>query len=482
MKKMEQILDKVTKFVEENRENILNDLCSLCRIDSVAKKGNGKFPFGKEVDDALLAAKELCKKHGVDCSVKHDLGYAASKVGCGKKTIGFFSHCDVVPAKEDEWTKTSPFIPYFDGTYLYCRGSEDNKAAAVGGIYISKMINSGVLPINSAFMCYFGGNEESGMCDLKNFLENEALPELSLVPDNGYPVCVGEKGIARFWARSEKSFETVRKFDGGTVVNAVIGTLDAEIEYKKELFDELSEKTDDSFELFEKDGKICLTVHGKSAHAAHPNMGRNAAVMASKLLCSCESFCEKDKEILSAFCQLCEDHFGSGAGIFSQDENFGQNTFVAGISKCENGKAVFEFDSRFGRTIPTDDILENVKNAFERAGFEYSVKEIKPCYVTKTEEKYIEALMETYAKMCGAERKTLSPHYSGGGTYARLLDSPCGSLGLSIHNFAGLDLQKPDLPQGHGGAHQADECIALDAFLKGIVTDAMIIYELDKLM
>ncbi len=479
---MDQIIEKVTEFVEKNRQSILDDLCTLCRIDSVSKEGADGLPFGKGVDDALVCVKKLCKKHGLDCDVKHDLGYATSKVGDGEKTVGFFSHCDVVPANADEWTKTEPFTPYFDGTFLFCRGSEDNKAAAVGGIYISKMIKSGILPIKSTFSCYFGGNEERGMGDIESYIKNEKLPELSLVPDNAYPVCVGEKGIARFSAQPKKSFKTVKKFDGGTVVNAVIGTLDAEIEYTKELFDELSEKADDRFSLCEKDGSICLTAYGKSTHAAHPETGENAAVMAAQLLCSCESFCREDKEILSALCGLCADHFGGGVGIYSEDENFGKNTFVLGVSKCENRKAVFEFDSRFGRGLSTESILSNINSAFEKAGFEHTVKYVVDCYVTNTDEKYIEALMCTYAKMCGVERSSIASHYSAGGTYARYLASPQGSLGLSIHNFAGLDLPECELPKGHGGAHQADEFISLDAFLKGIVTDAMILYEIDKLL
>ena len=479
---MQAILEKVTRFIEENRQNILDDLFSLCRIDSVAHNNEDGFPYGKGVDDALCMAQKLCDEHGIDCKVRHDLGYATSKVTGGEKTIGFFSHCDVVPANAKEWTKTQPFTPLFDGAHLYCRGSEDNKAAAIGGIYISEMIKKGILPVKSSFLCYFGGNEECGMGDLKSFIKNEKLPDLSLVPDNGYPVCVGEKGIARFSAKSKKSFRTVTKFDGGTVVNAVIGTLEAEIGYTKELFDELSEKIDNKFSLSQKDGKICLCAFGKSTHAANPKSGENAAIMAAQLLCSCKNFDENDKELLSALLSLCDDYYGAGAGITAEDENFGKNTFVLGISRCKDEKGCFEFDSRFGRGISTEMILDNIRIAFEKAGFEYSVKEVKDCYVTNTDEKYVEALMRTYAKMCGVQRETLSPHYSAGGTYARLLNSPCGSLGLSIHNFAGLDVPNKDLPSGHGEAHQADECIFFDAFLKGIVTDAMIIYELDKLM
>ena len=477
---MEKVLEKVKSFVYQNRENILRDLCELCAIDSVSKKDQDGLPFGKGVDDALVKAIDIAKAHGVCGEVKHELGYALSNAGNGEKCIGFFSHCDVVPAKSEEWIKTEPFTPMFDGNFLYCRGSEDNKAAAIGGIYISEMVNNGILPIESSFMCYFGGNEECGMSDLKAFIKNEKIPDLSLVPDHSYPVCVGEKGIARFEAVSGKAFKTVSKFDGGNVVNAVIGTLEAKIEYTKELFDELSQKAEgERIKVSEIDGKIDLVAYGRSTHAANPGKGENAAVMAAELLCSCESFCKEDKEILLSLLNICKDHFGSGVGIDSDDKDFGKNTFVLGIVKCEENILKAWFDSRFGRGFSTAEIIGNIKKTVEGAGFSFDVNEIKDCFVSSTEEKFVEALMCTYAKMCCVERESVLPYYSGGGTYGRYLPT---SLGFSIHNFAGVDCPESDLPQGHGNAHEADERILLEAYLHGIVTDAMIIYELDKSM
>ena len=78
---MQAILEKVTRFIEENRQNILDDLCSLCRIDSVAHNNEDGFPYGKGVDDALCMAQKLCDEHGIDCKVSHDLG-----------KFGFISH------------------------------------------------------------------------------------------------------------------------------------------------------------------------------------------------------------------------------------------------------------------------------------------------------------------------------------------------------------------------------------------------------
>lgn len=41
---------------------------------------------------------------------------------------------------------------------------------------------------------YMGTSEEVGMFDIDHFVAHYPCPELSLVPDSGFPVCCGERG------------------------------------------------------------------------------------------------------------------------------------------------------------------------------------------------------------------------------------------------------------------------------------------------
>ena len=41
---------------------------------------------------------------------------------------------------------------------------------------------------------YMGTSEEVGMFDIDHFVAHYQCPELSLVPDSGFPVCCGERG------------------------------------------------------------------------------------------------------------------------------------------------------------------------------------------------------------------------------------------------------------------------------------------------
>lgn len=475
-----QIKENIKKYLEENKEALLCDLSSLCRIPSVSESGKDGYIFGKNVNDALCEVKRIAKEKGFDVDVKEALGYATLSLSGGEKTIGLYSHCDIVPVKEDEWIKTPPFEPLIDENgYMFCRGCEDNKSAAVALVYIADMIKKGIIPLKSSYLAYFGGSEETGMQDLQNYVENEKMPDLCLVPDNGYPVCVGEKGIMRFIARSKKKFEQIKAFDGGIAVNAVIGTHITKITDKGGLFEELKAKTagTSDFSVEKKCKSITLTSYGLSSHAAMPEGSRSAAVMAAKLLCECEALCENDKAILSSLTKLTEDYYGSAVKINADDEHFGKNTYVLGISRCENGKGFFKYDIRYGTKISSDDMIDNIKSAFEAEGFDFEVESNEVCFVTGAPRKYIDTVIDVYKAETGISDAV--EYYSGGGTYARYLGN---SFGMSMHDFSGGNIPECDLPAGHGEAHQPDEKIHIDAFFKGIVTDCMMMVELDRLL
>jgi len=352
-----QIKENIKKYLEDNKEAIISDLITLCRIPSVSEEGKDGYVFGKNVNDALFEVKNIASKFGFEADVKENLGYATLSLKKGEKSMGLYSHCDVVPVKADEWIKTAPYEPFIDSNgYMYCRGCEDNKSSAVALIYIADMINKGIIPFESSYIAYFGGSEETGMQDLQNYVANEKMPDLCLVPDNSYPVCVGEKGIMRFIARPERNFEQIKAFEGGIAVNAVIGTHISKIKADKALFEEIKEKISEntSFDIKYDKGLITLTSYGKSSHAAMPEGSQNAAVMAAELLCGCEKLCENDRKILSDLAELSRDYYGSAAGILADDEHFGKNTYVLGISSCRNGRGFFKYDIRYGMTIPSD--------------------------------------------------------------------------------------------------------------------------------
>ena len=475
----EQIKNAVYSYLEEHRDDILQDLITLCRIPSISVDGE-KYPYGEEVNRALNTVRSLCEKRGVFCRTEEKRGYAVAFSDKDRQNaaIGLFCHCDVVPVDENDWTICPPFSPKREGDFLFGRGTDDNKGAAVASLYLLDMIRSGVLPLKSSVMVYFGGDEERGMSDIHKFLTEESTPDICLVPDNDSPVSFGEKGILRFSCTAKKPFSQIVSFTGGTVVNAVIGNADVALQDENgALYRELCDKTHGNHAFsVTNEGKITvLTAHGIASHAAYPEHSINAAVEAAKVLCGLKTLCSSDREILSGMISLFSDPFGGGADISARDEHFGNNTFVLGLCSLCDGALVCAVDCRFGQTLTADEIKTRVDTSAKSFGFlGAEAEEEKACYTPKLPERVLSAFLDAYRSVSDPHAV---PYYSAGGTYARYLP---GGLSCSIFDSYGLAVSYPALPSGHGQAHQSDEMICLPALEKGIFTMAAILSELDR--
>ena len=102
--------EKICEYVIARKSEIVETLKELLRIPSVRGEAEEEAPFGKECARALEYTKALYEKYGFDTELDADGGYLLSYYGGGEKSLGLFSHADVVPASDD-WTVTSPFEP-----------------------------------------------------------------------------------------------------------------------------------------------------------------------------------------------------------------------------------------------------------------------------------------------------------------------------------------------------------------------------------
>lgn len=107
-------LKKAEEYIFSHKDDIINDLFTLCRIPSVQGEPEPDAPFGAEPKNALIAAEKLFSEAG--CTTALHPAYLVSGFGNGEKTIGIFSHADVVPADGD-WKKTEPFSPVMLGDW-----------------------------------------------------------------------------------------------------------------------------------------------------------------------------------------------------------------------------------------------------------------------------------------------------------------------------------------------------------------------------
>ncbi len=188
--------DRISAFLEANKTKICEAIFAENGIESELS------------DDGYLIA---------------DLGF-----GSGEKTVGLFTHADVVPAG-DGWTLTEPFEPIEKSGVFVGRGIRDNKSGMVGALFTALAILELGLPMQNRLRVFVGSNEESGMEDIMSFVRTHGCPDVSIVPDSGFPVSRGEKGILRFWATARESIAALDSLSGGEAFNIVLKDAEATV-------------------------------------------------------------------------------------------------------------------------------------------------------------------------------------------------------------------------------------------------------------
>lgn len=196
---------KILEKVESLREQMLEDIRELVRIDSVETEAQPDAPFGEGVKKALQKALKMGERLGFrTVNLNNYMGYA--EYGEGDDYVCAVGHVDVVPPG-DGW-RQPPFSGYREGGVLYGRGVLDNKGpilACLYGLYALKEL--GYKPKHRVRII-FGCDEESGFEDLAYYLSKEEPPVYGFTPDCKFPVVYAERGraVIRVEAKEKISF------------------------------------------------------------------------------------------------------------------------------------------------------------------------------------------------------------------------------------------------------------------------------------
>ncbi len=436
-------------FLEAHRAAIVEDVKTLARIPSIAKAGEDGLPFGKASDDALVAAAQLFTKNGIPMTVRHEHGYAVAVLEGEGDGIGLFGHADVVPVNDD-WKITAPFDPVEKDGIVYGRGVSDNKAGVIGALYALLALRAQGLTPRRRITVFVGGSEETGgMEDVKAFARNERQPAVCLIPDSDFPVSVGEKGILHVECRSRDTLKTVTRFDGGQAYNVVLDRVTVEIGGMTEVFE------------------------GLTSHAAHPEGSVNAAHKAAAALCEREDLDAGDRRILEGVRDTLADYYGEGIDMTSEGV-FGKLTCVNGITRVEDGHLVFTLDIRYGNEFDCEAGLPRMLAALDKRGFDADVNYNSDGFLLDEGGEEMECILNAYRT--AAQQPDAQPYKTYGGTYARQLKNA-----FAVDHSLPWDKKALGLPAGHGGAHQSDEALSVDALLGGIAGLAAAIHALDAL-
>lgn len=463
--------NELRAYFSAHKEEMLSDLFSLVRIPSVRAEGVEGMPFGKECYKALVCARLLFEREGFQTREGGDGSYALAFLGEENigESVGIFTHTDVVPAA-DGWLYTEPFLPVLRDGCAIGRGIEDNKAGVILALWTLKYLKEKEIALHRPLTVFLGAAEESGMEDLLAFKKENDMPAISLVPDSGYPVCYGEKGIARAHMTAKKSFRDVLALTGGEAFNVVLDRAQMTLRYDEALFASLSSLTAASSRVAvqKTDDGILLCATGVAAHASTPEGSVNAARVLFSLLSGCEALSLSDREILSSAASILSTTNGSSAALDLPEKDFSPLTMTNGIVALVDGKLTFSLDIRYGTAVTAEALEDKLSACAEKNGFSLSIHENKRGFLQPKDGAVVEQILAACTSYSGVRPE---PFTMGGGTYCRYLDNA-----YSVGTFVPYIPDPFAAPKGHGGAHQADEHLPVDAFLENaaLFTDILI--------
>lgn len=453
---------KLEAWLKSNTQNILNDWIELAKIPSIKSCAVENAPFGTECKNALIKAASFFARDGFESVISKGNTYALCSYGSGAKKIGIFSHSDVVPVGEG-WLYTKPFEPVVKNGTLIGRGVEDNKSGVIAALCLFDFMKENGIELRNKLELFIGSDEECGMNDMKEYLENEVVPDVSLVPDADFPCSVGEKGIYHLMSESEIQFESIIDFFGGQAYNIVLDKVNVFIPFSEKSLSEIKRKINKDISFSVKNDTIELVFKGVAKHASIPEGSVNAAVVAADFLADCTFISLNDKKILSSVKELVSCYYGNGLGIEHTDPVFGKTTCVNGMCRTVDGKLRLSFDIRYGDTVNGIILETKADEALFKHNFIPVEKDNRPGFSIEKDSKFPAIFEDIYEEMTGErlERVTMA-----GGTYARKLKNAF-SIGTSIIK---KDRTAPifEMPDGHGGPHQCDECIDIEGFFEAV--------------
>ena len=438
---------QIHDYILKNKVEIVEVFKEIVRIPSVRGEITPGAPFGKACADVLEYTEKLYRENGFETEYDREGGYLLSNYGNGTKSLGLFAHADVVPVGND-WVLTKPFVPIEKDGFLIGRGVLDDKSAIIISLYCMKMLKELDIPFNSQLVCFTGANEESGMEDISSYVKKHKAPDFSLVCDTAFPLYRGDKGILHFVAKSLSSLKEIDYFSGGTAFNIILG--EATAKYKNQAF----------------------TEKGISKHGALPEGSVNAGYLIAKKLLEIEDLCKEDKKQIKFVAETLEKYYGEVFGIENEDSVFGKLTCTNGIIKTIDGKLNLCFDMRYGIGVDIEDVKNKITGYFTTNGWQVEFVKQRTPFCLPEDNKYLLACLDAYKSF--TDTKSISAYINAGGTYASQL--PCAAeIGTA------LKWKMPkNLPQGHGGAHQPDECISIDGMLKALELTLLMLLECDK--
>lgn len=211
-RKWEQEIDE---FIKRRRDEIVEQVCRLIRIESVSGKAEGSYPYGAACARALDFCGELAGRNGLFAENYDYYGLEIRPWRIqgenGEKKLLLAAHADVVPASSGN------IYPAFGGTvdkgYIIGRGAVDDKGPLMALLYTLIFLREQGIRLPCDVRLFVGSHEETDMEDLKYYLKRAGQPDFGLAADDDFPITNGEKSLLKFKIKGAlEDAETDRHF------------------------------------------------------------------------------------------------------------------------------------------------------------------------------------------------------------------------------------------------------------------------------
>lgn len=476
MKMADERIKLIQKWIQEKMPELMEDFCTILRIRSVAEPEKREPVFGEGCQQVLQKMLEIGESYGFE--TRNYDGYVGRITwkGTGEEEIGIWSHLDVVDDRNGrgfEW-KYPPYEPTLTKEGVIARGAQDNKSSAIMALYVLRYLKEHGIRTKRSISLYCGTCEEQGMYDIDYFTANYPCPDLSLVPDAGFPVCQGERGSfnGELTSMEELSEEILDvRADSGLYMipdNACIV-----LRRRKSIEENLSQLPERVKTECLKD-RLVISFQGESIHAANPSKGVNALHGLVGFLLDRRILNERDEKIFRFVRKLNEDYWGSALDVNCEDELSGRIVLAGTQAKMEGRRLVISFISKYPVTRNDMDFEMLAGRAAEKNGFTLKVTRLSRAIVYPSDHPVLRLLTDIYNTISKEETK---PFIMSGGTYARKLPN-------AFAYGAGIREEWPPagmFPPGHGDYHQPDESVSYHRIRTALLIYIKSICELDSL-
>ncbi len=472
--------------IDSYRDDMIRDLQGLIAIPGVAGDPEGDMPFGTDVHRAFEYMLDLGEKAGFDTvNVDNYGGHIefggvltdedGNPAGKTDQAMGILVHVDVVPAGKD-WD-----YPPFEGRVadgrLYGRGTSDDKGPAIAAFYAMKALkDEGFMP-RKRVRLILGLDEEAGTGwkGMKAYFAKVKKPQFGFTPDAEFPAIHGEMGILIFelvkkLGKTTRKGVELRSFTGGNAANMVADYARAVLradsyENIKKLLGEYREETGYKLTVKGIGKSLEITAAGVSSHGARPENGLNAISILMDFLGRIDIANEGASDFIDFYnTHIGFDLHGERMGCGLSDEISGKLIFNAGMIHLDLEVAKLTVNIRYPVTLDEETVYSGMMPQMDR--YELGVVKLNhqaSIYIPE-DDALIQTLMDVYRRHTGDEESR--PLVIGGGTYARAMENAV-AFGMT---FPG----EPEL------AHQKNEYIDIDNFIKATKIFADSIYELTK--